>query len=109
MNKISGIGVSVLTIFSIASLSSNAISNSPTLNLSNNYYNEAISLINDDRGDLCLSSDLSEHSMEDVLIENNEDEEKGLLKHKRKAVKMQITGVKKYISKFDFEEEYEEI
>ena len=56
MNKMSGLGLSVLTVsvFSVASLSSNTISGNVTSSINNSYCYEAVSIISDENGEMCL-------------------------------------------------------
>ena len=56
-----------------------------------------------------LSSSLGEQAGGDILINQNDISDNYLIRHKRRSVQLQITKVSKHVSKFDFEEEYEEI
>lgn len=110
MNKISGVSLTVLTVFSLASLSTNMNgSNSSTLNIINPSIYEASSLINDDRGELCLSSTLTQNVSGDIIVENEYSQEVGNFRTEKKQVRLQVTKITKHVSKFDFEEEYEEL
>lgn len=109
MNKMSEFGLSVLTVFSVASLSSNMAGGSITSNVFNPYFYESVSVINDESGALCLSSNLSNQVVGDILTERNSIEENYLVKHEKRKVQLQITNIAKHVSKFDFEEDYEEI
>ena len=109
MNKMSGFGLSVLTVFSVASLSSNVVGGSITSNVTNPYFYESVSVINDESGGLCLSSNLSEQVVGDILADRNIIEENYWVKHEKRKVQLQITNITKHVSKFDFEEDYEEI
>ena len=109
MNKMSGLGLSVLTVFSVASLSSNVVGGSITSNVINPYYYESVSVINDGSGELCLSSGLSEQVVGDILTDKNDVSDNYLLRRERKNVQLKITNITKHVSKFDFEEDYEEI
>ena len=111
MNKMSGLGLSVLTVsvFSVASLSSNTISGNVTSSINNSYCYEAVSIISDENGEMCLSSSLGEQAGGAILINQNDISDNYLIRHKRRSVQLQITKVSKHVSKFDFEEEYEEI
>ena len=107
MNKLTGF-MGVLTISSIASLSNVATFDLTTTG-NNQYCYESISFIDVEQGDLCVSSELNDCAVGDRLTEI-ESQEMGLLsKHKMIEVKLHITEVKKHISNFDFEEEFEEI
>ena len=110
MNKMSGLGLSVLTVASLASLSSSVVEGSFASNIMNpQYHYESISIISDESGALCLSSNLSERVSGDILLDKNDAEENYLVKHEKVKVQLQITDIKKHVSRFDFEEEYEEI
>lgn len=109
MNKMSGVGITVLTVFSLASLSTDISGNSSTLNIINPNVFEASSLINDDIGELCLSSTLTQIVSGDIISENESMQEIDIARTEKKQVKLQVTKVTKHVSKFDFEEEYEEL
>ena len=110
MSKMSGLGLSVLTVFSVASLSSsNVIGGSITSNIINPYYYESVSIINDGKGELCLSSDLNEQVVGDILKDKVDAFDNYLPRREKRTVQMQITKITKHVSKFDFEEVYEEI
>lgn len=108
MKKMSGLRLSVLTVLGVTSLSSNVVG-SYTSNVANSYCYEAVSVINDECGELCLSSNLSEQVVGDVWSNRSSIEENYWIKHEKKAVQLQITNISKHVSKFDFEEEYEEL
>ena len=59
MNKMSGLGLSVLTVFSVASLSSsNVVGGSITSNIINPYYYESVSIINNTPSFLSINFDI---------------------------------------------------
>ena len=59
MSKMSGLGLSVLTVFSVASLSSsNVIGGSITSNIINPYYYESVSIINNTPSLLSINFDI---------------------------------------------------
>ena len=107
MNKITGF-MGVLTITSIASLS-NPTTFDLTTSGSRQYSYEAISYIDMEQGDLCVSSELSDFAIGDRVLENENPELFVVNKHKTIEVKLRITEIKKHVSNFDFDEEYEEI
>lgn len=109
MNKVSGLGLSVLTVFSVASLSSNIVGGSITSNVVNPCFYESVSVISDGCGELCLSSNLSDQVTGDVVTDRNDVIDNYLLRHGKKKVQLQITSITKHVSRFDFEEDYEEI
>ena len=75
MNKMSGLGLSVLTVsvFSVASLSSNTISGNVTSSINNSYCYEAVSIISDENGEMCLSSSLGEQAnmYQNLILKKN--------------------------------------
>ena len=107
--RISGIGVGVgmVTFLSSASMSSELYANSQTVGINSAYVYEGISFVNDKEGDMCISS-LSSNMLRGDIVDNTE---KLAFKQKRerKAVEIQVTHVSKHISRFDFEDEYEEM
>ncbi len=109
MNKMSGLGLSMLTIYSAVSLSSNMVSGSVTSNIAYPHFYESVSNINDASGVSCLSSNLGEQATGDIFINKMDNSEDYLLRHEREVVQLKIMGVTKHISKFDFEEVYEEL
>lgn len=105
--KLSGIGIGVVTFLSLASMSSNAYSSSVTMGTNNEYVYEGISFVNDNEGDMCVSSVSSDMFKGDIVRDSEISD--FMQKRERKAIEIQITRVSKHISKFDFEDEYEEI
>ena len=108
IKKLSGIGLSVVTLLNIATISPNMYTNSLTANTSAYYSYAAVPTYSDDQGELCISSMLADEVRGDVLLSNGNIDEY-VPKHKKMNVKLKITKITKHVSKFDFEEEYEEI
>lgn len=104
-----GVGVGVITFLSIASVSSNTGNSNMTLTTSNGYAYEAADIINDNKGEVCISTNLSNQVVGDLIAGNKEKMEDLSRSNEAKNVKIHITEVSKHISKFDFEEEYEEL
>jgi hypothetical protein len=107
--KAVGLGVGVVTVLSIATISSQAFGSSITTCNSNQYSYEAITHCSDYDGEICVSSVLANKSMGVSFskeIENSSDIE---ISHERVEVQLQINEIRQHISRFDFEEEYEEI
>lgn len=105
IKKISGLSVGVMTFLSIASVSSNVLNSSVTAGINSPYVYEGLSLVNDNEGVMCISSF---SSMNELMMRSSEVVDFYVSRHKKK-VELQITKTRKHISKFDFEEEYEEI
>lgn len=98
-----------MTALSILTISSGMFgNNSTTVSSSNPYYYEAVSAFNDIQGELCVSSVLVDKARGDMLA-NGEENTEFFKQHQRKNVKLKITKIRKHISNFDFEEEFEEI
>lgn len=103
-----GVGVGVFTFLSLASVSSSALSSSMTSSITSDFMYEAADIINDSNGDVCISTNLSNQVVGDIISDKDEFEDLSVC-YESKSIKMHITEVKKHVSKFDFEEEYEEI
>ena len=102
-----GIGVGVVTFLSLASMSSNMCNNSITMGTNGEYIYEGISYVNDNEGDMCISSEMSNMFRGDVV--KNSDIIDFVHRREKKIIEIHVTRVSKHISTFDFEDEYEEI
>ena len=71
------------------------------------YSYEPLAIINDFR--LCSSPKLNEYATGNILSMRNDMEENFFAQHTRQTVQLQITSISRHISKFDFDEEYEEL
>lgn len=60
-------------------------------------------------GERFLSSGLAEKVGGNILINQNDISNNYLVRYERRGVQFQITKVSEHVSKFDFEEEQEEI
>lgn len=105
MGKMYGLGVGVMTFLSMAAVSPD-IHSSMTSTLNNPYKYEGIYLCSDDN--LCTSSVLVEKAIGDVVCEKSIESD-FVSTHEKYGVQIKVNQIKKHISTFDFEEEYEEI
>lgn len=107
--NITKVGVGVITVLSLASMSQNP-KNSMTTCVPADYRYEAASLFSDNIGDVCTSSELQNNVVGNIMLENENNSTLDFVpKHKTENVKLNITDISKHVSRFDFEEEYEEI
>ena len=100
-------GIGVVTFLSLASMSSNIPGNSVTIGTNNEYGYEGISFVKDKEGDMCISSAITNISIGDVAI--NPEIMDFMQKRERNSIEIQVTHIRKHVSKFDFQDEYEEI
>ena len=100
IKRISGIGV--VAAFGLLTMSSSFSNNSfTTLNVRPDYYYEAHNYINND------NTVLSRQAVGDIVsVEKKADFTQ---QHEKINVNLQITKITRYVSNFEFEEEYEEI
>ncbi len=104
VNKIK---IGAVTVLSLASMFQGGIVDTST-NMPTSYYYDSAALLNDNSGIACISSELQNNTTGDIIKEN--DQIVDMYKRKEKSsVRLHITEIKKHISHFDFEEEYEEI
>lgn len=105
LKKVSGI--SIVTAFGLITMSSSIACNSVTsMNVNPAYYYEINNYVNNDNT-VCNSSMLSKHTVGDIVsVERKTD---FVQQHDKINVNLQITKIKKHVSTFEFEEEYEEI
>ncbi len=101
------IGVGVITFISLATVGSNVTGN-VTSGMYNPYTYEAACLINDNQGEVCMSSELSKRTVGDLIL-NESDFYDFSASRKVATVRLHITETIKHVSNFEFEEEYEEI
>lgn len=105
IGKMYGFGVGVMTFLSMATVSPD-IHSSMTSTLNNQYKYGGIYSCSD--GNLCASSVLAEKAIGDVVCDKSIESD-FVLKHEKYGVQIKVNQIKKHISTFDFEEEYEEI
>ncbi len=108
VKKVSGLGIKVMTFLSIATISSNTFGESVTLSSNKQYSYEAISVFNDSKGELCTSSPMPEYFCGEIMADNDDFGKVNIQREKRR-VQLQITKIRKHVSHFEFEEEFEEI
>lgn len=108
VRKASGIGVGVVTVISIATMSSAWPYNNFTTSINKQFGYEGASFFSDKEGELCVSSLLSEMVRGDVLAIEGDMSEL-YLAHEQFGVQLKILEVKEHMPKFDFEDDYEEI
>lgn len=108
IRKVSGIGVGVVTFLSIATMSSAWPYDTLTTSMNKQFGFEGVPLFSDKEGEFCASSSLSDMVRGDVLATENDIDE-FYSAHEQFSVQLKILEVKQHISKFDFEDEYEEI
>lgn len=102
------VSVGVITFLSLATASTSIHNTSLTSGMSDMYSYESAYVINDNQGAVCLSSSLSDQTTGDIILaaENNDLIP---ITHNSMSAKLYIKEVKKHISRFDFEDEYEEM
>ena len=100
-------GVGVVAAFGLFTLSSNyPLKNIETMSVYPEYRYEA-SRFNCFENTVCNSSLFSSKAFGDIIVsENNND---FMQTHKKIHVNIKVQKIKKHVSSFDFEEEYEEI
>lgn len=104
-----GAGVGFITFMSLASVSHNPANNSLTSSISNAFaYESAVDIFNDDQGDVCISTNLSNQTVGDIISDKDEIVDLPA-RYEKQSIKLHITEVRRHITEFDFEEEYEEI
>lgn len=95
-----------MAAFGMITMSSNINSSFTTMNLQPSHYYEARNYL-DSQDTVCHSSTLSKKVVGDIVSVGKSSD---FIKHCEKIdVKLQITKITKYVSSFEFEEEYEEI
>lgn len=104
IKRLSGIGV--VAAFGLITMSSSIASQSlTTMNIQHDYDYEAHNYSSADG--VSNSSLLSRQAVGDIIsLEKKAD---FVQQHEKINVNLQITGITKHVSSFDFEEEYEEI
>lgn len=104
------VSVGVITFLSLATVSTSSIhgTSSLTSGMPDTYSYDSAYVINDNQGEFCLSSSLSDQTTGDIILapENNDLIP---ISHNSMSAKLYIKEVQKHISNFDFEDEYEEI
>ncbi len=101
------VSVGFITVLSLASMPQ-GVKGSMTSCVPVEYEYDSESLFSDTIGEVCVSSELQNKTIGDIVIDNSVMSE-FVQNHKANIFKLHITGVSKHVSKFDFEEEYEEI
>lgn len=104
------IGVGVMTALSVVSLASTTTQFSYanfTSSQNQSFVYEGISPFGDYGGELCVSSKLSEEVRGGVMVSQNGA--KHYENHEKISVQLQILQVRRHVSQFDFDEDYEEI
>ncbi len=101
------VSVGVITVLSLASMSQE-VKDSITSCTPIEYGYEAASLFSDKIGEVCISSELQNNVIGDIVIDDSVMSD-FVRNCKINSIKLRITEISKHVSKFDFEEEYEEI
>lgn len=104
------IGIGVMTALGVvlsASTATPLLNGNFTSNLNRAFVYEGISPFGDYGGELCVSSTLSEEVRGDVMASHKDV--KRYENHEKISVQLQILQVRKHVSQFDFDEEYEEL
>lgn len=98
--------IGVITFLGLATMSLQ--NTSLTSGISNTNMHVPAYVVNDRQGAVCMSSCLADKTAGDIVVAV---ESKDLLpiRHKVKNAKLYIKEIKKHVSSFDFEDEYEEI
>lgn len=105
LKKMSGIGV--VAAFGLITMSSSITSQSlTTMDMKYGYYYEANNYLLTDNT-ICSSSELSKRAVGDIIL--NEKKMDFVSQRKKINVNLQVMKISKYVSNFDFEEEFEEI
>ena len=108
IRKASSIGVGVVTFLSIATMSSTLPYNTYTTSINRQFGYEGVTLLSDKEGEFCSSSSLSDMVRGEVLANENDINE-FYSTHEKFGVQLKILEIKLHISKFDLEDDYEEI
>ena len=104
------IGIGVMTALSVVSLASNTAQFSHanlTSSQNQTFVYESVSFFGDYGGELCASSQLSKEVRGDVMI--SQKDFKRYANHEKITAQLQILEVRKHISQFEFDEDYEEM
>jgi hypothetical protein len=104
---ISNIGI--FATYGVLTMSSPSnVTDTSTLNLTISSFSEFTYNYNDNIYDLSTSLMKCENQIGDILIDD-ENNEVFLQEHKKININIQVAKIKKHISNFDFDDEYEEI
>jgi hypothetical protein len=106
--NIKKVGVGVITFLSLATASTSIHSTSMTSGMADMHSYASAYVINDNQGSVCLSSSLSDKTTGDIIM-NVDNDDLVPITHNLMSAKLHIREVKTHVSKFDFEDEYEEI
>lgn len=105
LKKIQSIGI--VAAFGLITMSSNiAGQSSTTMSVNFDYYYETSNFSLTDSA-VCNSSMLSKQAVGDIVLAGKRTD--FVQQHEKIRVKLQMTKIRKHVSVFDFEEEYEEI
>ena len=100
-------GIGIVAAFGLITMSSSIIDNSfTTMNIKPDYYYESSGYFQGEET-VSISSMLSKQAVGDIVLVDKESE--FVQKHGKMMVNLQITKIRKHISTFDFEDDYEEI
>lgn len=114
MKKVCRVGVSAMTFLSLSTVSPDIQNQSSTNSSAGDVYAHASVLVPGVAHEaFCVSSNLTEQSVGDIIVSSNEGFEEESLEfipeYKKIKVNLRITDIQKHSAKFDFEEDYEEI
>ena len=106
LRRVSTIGA--ITFLSAATMSTNLPTNTMTSSINNSFVTAGVASFNDIEENLYSSSSLVDAAIGDVVTrENTMDDVK--ISHEQIDVKLKITEIRRHVSEFDINDDYEEI
>lgn len=109
LKRIAGISAGVMTFLSMTTMPY-GMSDVNSFTSNNNYpfsYESPV-FVNDNQGELCISSPMT-NLVRGNIMTVTQDVSEYVSTHTKRIVYLQVTKVSKHKSNFEFEEEYEEI
>ena len=107
INGVNRLKIGAVTVLGVASMFQSGIIDFSS-NIPSAFYYDSASTLNDCNGLVSSSSELQNNTTGDIIIKTNQMVD--MLGYRKKIdIRLRINEVRKHISHFDFEEEYDEI